>query len=172
MNYEHIPAGRSPPEDINIVIEIPAHSPPIKYEADKDWGVVVVDRFMPAPMFYPANYGFIPNTHADDGDPLDALIITPHALMPGCVIRGRPVGILHMADEEGEDAKLMTVPHGALTPLYDSVNDITDLPELLRRQIEHFFTYYKKLEANKWVRIDGWETRGKALEMVRRSLRP
>ena len=170
MSYQNIPAGKNLPEDINVIIEIPAYSAPIKYEADKDWGLVVVDRFMPAPMFYPANYGFIPNTFADDGDPLDVLVITPHALIPGCVIRSRPVGVLCMSDEEGEDAKLIAVPHSRLTPLYDSINDIADVPELLKQQIEHFFEHYKKLEKNKWVKIDRWENKSKAVEMVQNSL--
>lgn len=171
MSYSNVPVGQNPPEDINVIIEIPAFSAPVKYEADKDWGLVVVDRFMPTPMFYPANYGFIPNTSADDGDPLDVLVISPHPLLPGCVVRSRPIGILHMADEKGEDAKIIALPHNKLTSLYDSIKDITDMSELIKQQIEHFFTYYKKLEKDKWVKIDRWEGKQQALQMVQDAIR-
>ena len=170
MSYQDVPAGRKPPQDINVIIEIPAYNVPIKYEADKDWSLVVVDRFMPAPMFYPANYGFIPNTHSDDGDPLDVLVITPHPLIPGCVIRSRPVGVLCMADEAGDDAKIIAVPHDKLTLIYEQTKDIDDVPQLLRQQIEHFFANYKKLEESKWVKIDRWDNKAKAFEMINDSL--
>jgi len=170
MSYTTVPAGQAIPEDINVIIEIPAFSAPIKYEADKDWGLIVVDRFMPTPMFYPANYGFIPNTHADDGDPLDVLVVSPHPLLPGCVIRSRPIGILHMADEKGEDAKIIAVPHKKLTSLYDDIEDISQMSELVKQQIEHFFEYYKKLEKDKWVKIDRWEDRKQAFQMIQDSI--
>lgn len=172
MSYTDVPAGGSPPDDINVIIEIPAYSAPVKYEADKDWNLVVVDRFMPAPMFYPANYGFIPNSYADDGDPLDVLVITPHSLIPGCVVRSRPVGTLRMSDEEGEDAKIIAVPHSKLTPVYDKIEGIVDVPELLKQQIEHFFENYKKLEKSKWVKIDQWEDKERAFQMIKDSLKP
>lgn len=156
MNFDNIPAGKEPPEDIYVAIEIPANSNPIKYEIDKEMAAVLVDRFMATPMFYPANYGFIPHTLADDGDPLDVLVVTPYPVSPGSVIRARPVGVLHMEDEAGEDAKLVAVPHDKLTTLYHNIKEVTDLPELLLAQIKHFFENYKDLEAGKWVKVQGW----------------
>lgn len=156
MNVSQIGYGKNPPEDINVIIEIPAQHEPIKYEIDKDSGAVMVDRFMPTPMFYPANYGFIADTLADDGDPLDALVLTPQPVAVGAVIRARPVGILHMVDESGTDEKLLCVPHQKLTTLYDHVQDYTDLPLLFRQQIQHFFENYKALEPDKWVKLEGW----------------
>jgi len=156
MQIEHIPAGKSVPEDINVIIEIPAQGAPVKYEIDKTSGALVVDRFMATAMFYPCNYGFIPHTLSDDGDPVDVLVVTPTPLMPGSVIRCRPVGMLKMSDEAGVDAKLVAVPFGKLTPLYDHVQEVTDLPELLRGQIAHFFEQYKALEKGKWVKVEGW----------------
>jgi len=157
MNFDNIPAGKDLPNDVYVVIEIPANHDPIKYEIDKDMGALLVDRFMATPMFYPANYGFIPHTLADDGDALDALVVTPHPVQPGSIIRARPVGILNMTDEAGKDAKLVAVPHTKLTKIYDNVKDINDLPELLLAQIKHFFEHYKELEAGKWVKVDGWD---------------
>jgi inorganic pyrophosphatase len=139
------------------VIEIPANSSPVKYEIDKDADALFVDRFMASPMFYPANYGYINNTLADDGDALDVLVVTPYPVAPGSVIRCRPVGVLNMTDEAGEDAKLLAVPHEKLTQAYNDVNDITDLPELLRNQIKEFFENYKNLEKGKWVKVESWE---------------
>ncbi|OZG74911.1 inorganic pyrophosphatase [Hahella sp. CCB-MM4] len=156
MNFEHISAGKDLPEDFNCVVEIPAQSSPIKYEIDKDSGAVVVDRFMATPMFYPANYGFIPHTLSDDGDPLDVLVVAPYPIQAGAVIRCRPVGVLKMTDEAGEDYKLLAVPHSKLTPLYSKVQEPSDLPELLIKQIEHFFENYKDLEPGKWVKVEGW----------------
>ena len=157
MNFDNIPAGKDLPNDIYVAIEIPANHAPIKYEIDKDMGALLVDRFMATPMFYPANYGFIPHTLADDGDPLDALVVTPHPVAPGSIIRARPVGILNMTDEAGKDAKLVAVPHTKLTKIYDNVKDINDLPELLLAQIKHFFEHYKDLEKGKWVKVESWE---------------
>ncbi|TBW58496.1 inorganic diphosphatase [Marinobacter halodurans] len=167
MNFDNIPPGKNPPEDINVLIEIPANaSSPIKYEVDKDMGAVVVDRFMATPMFYPANYGFIPNTLADDGDPLDVLVVTPYPVMPGSIIRCRPVGVLNMEDEAGGDAKLVAVPHDKVTKQYTDVKDVHDLPQLLRDQIQHFFENYKDLEAGKWVKVDGWEDAAAACRAI------
>lgn len=157
MIFDNIPAGKDLPNDIYVAIEIPANSSPIKYEIDKDMGAVLVDRFMATPMFYPANYGFIPHTLADDGDPLDVLVITPYPVLPGSVIRCRPVGMLNMEDEAGGDEKLIAVPHEKLTTAYNDVQDVEDLPSLLKDQIQHFFENYKDLEAGKWVKIIGWE---------------
>ncbi|KXS50651.1 MAG: inorganic pyrophosphatase [Marinobacter sp. T13-3] len=156
MQFDNIPAGKNPPEDIYVAIEIPANSSPVKYELDKDMGALLVDRFMATPMFYPANYGFIPHTLADDGDPLDVLVVTPYPIQAGCVIRCRPVGVLNMEDEAGGDAKLVAVPHDKLTQTYHNVREIEDLPELLRDQIHHFFENYKTLEPGKWVKVQGW----------------
>ncbi len=156
MDFDKVPAGKSLPDDIYVVIEIPANSSPIKYEIDKDSHAVFVDRFMATPMFYPANYGYIPHTLSDDGDPLDVLVVTPYPVVPGSVIRARPIGILNMSDEAGQDAKLIAVPHEKLTVLYNNVKEVSDLPELLVKQIEHFFENYKDLEKGKWVKVDGW----------------
>lgn len=157
MSFNDIPAGKDLPNDFYTVIEIPANHDPIKYEIEKDYDAVFVDRFMATPMFYPANYGYVPQTLADDGDPLDVLVVTPYPVIPGSVIRSRPVGILEMSDEAGKDSKVVAVPHSKLTTLYDHVQDITDLPELLRNQIQHFFENYKDLEKGKWVKVDKWE---------------
>ena len=156
MSFDKIPAGKDLPNDMYVAIEIPANSTPIKYEIDKDTDALLVDRFMATPMFYPANYGYVPNTLSDDGDALDVLVITPYPVVPGSVIRSRPVGILNMSDEAGQDAKILAVPHTKLTKIYDHVENYTDLPELLIKQIEHFFENYKDLEAGKWVKVDGW----------------
>ena len=131
MSYSKVPAGKDLPNDIYVAIEIPANHAPIKHEIDHDTDCLFVDRFMATPMFYPANYGFIPHTLADDGDPLDALVVTPYPVQAGSIIRARPVGILNMTDEAGEDAKLVCVPHAKLTTLYDDVQEVADLPELL-----------------------------------------
>jgi len=156
MSFEAIPAGKDVPNDIYVAIEIPANSTPIKYEIDKDTDALFVDRFMATPMFYPANYGYVPNTLSEDGDALDVLVVTPYPVVPGSVIRSRPVGILNMSDEAGKDAKILAVPHDKLTTIYKDVENYTDLPELLIKQIEHFFENYKDLEAGKWVKVDGW----------------
>ena len=171
MDIKQISAGNNPPADLNVIIEIPANATPIKYEIDKDSGAVLVDRFMAAPMFYPANYGFVPHTIADDGDPLDVLVIAPYSLAPGCVIRSRPVAVLNMKDEAGGDAKIVAVPHSKLTPSYDHIQDLEQIPELLRQQIEHFFTYYKKLEPGKWVEIDNWQGLGSAHQIITSALK-
>ncbi|RKR06418.1 inorganic pyrophosphatase [Kushneria sinocarnis] len=171
MSFDRLPAGKDIPDDLYIAIEIPANHTPIKYEIDKELDAVMVDRFMATPMFYPANYGFISNTLADDGDPLDALVVTPYPVQAGSVIRARPVGILNMSDEAGEDAKLICVPHRKLTSLYDSVEEITDLPELLRQQIAHFFENYKDLEKGKWVKVDSWDNADAARRAVEKAVR-
>lgn len=156
MSYNQVPAGKDLPNDVYVVIEIPANHDPIKYEIEKDYDCLMVDRFMATPMFYPANYGYINNTLSEDGDPLDVLVVTPYPVAPGSVIRSRVVGILNMSDEAGQDAKLIAVPHTKLTKIYDHVENYTDLPELLIKQVEHFFENYKDLEAGKWVKVDGW----------------
>ena len=171
MNIEQLDAGKNPPEDINVVIEIPAHHLPVKYEVDKASGAVFVDRFLATPMFYPANYGYIPHSLADDGDPMDALVITPYPLAVASVIRCRPVGVLEMTDESGEDAKIIAVPHDKLTNLYQDIDDIQHLPDLLQRQIAHFFENYKDLEEGKWVKIKGWADKAVAKQLIAASLK-
>lgn len=166
MSYNKVPAGKSLPEDINAIIEIPAHHAPVKYEVDEDLDALLVDRFMATPMFYPANYGFIPKTLGEDGDPLDILVITPHPVVPGSIIRCRAVGVLNMADEAGPDAKLIAVPHTSLTSLYNDIQDIQDVPQLLRRQISHFFENYKDLEEGKWVKVEGWGDKENAQQLI------
>lgn len=166
MSYSKIPAGKELPHDIYVAIEIPANSTPIKYEIEKDFDALMVDRFMATPMFYPANYGYIPNTLSEDGDALDVLVVTPYPVVPGSVIRARPIGILNMSDEAGKDAKLLAVPHDKLTVLYKDVKEPSDLPELFIKQIEHFFENYKDLEKGKWVKVDGWAGSKEAMAEV------
>jgi len=170
MNFDNIPAGKDLPNDIYVAIEIPANSSPVKYEIDKDMGAVLVDRFMATPMFYPANYGFIPNTLADDGDPLDVLVITPYPVIPGSIVRCRPVGMLNMEDEAGGDEKLIAVPHEKLSKNYQDVQDIDDVPEILKDQIKHFFENYKDLESGKWVKVKGWENADAARASIEKSV--
>lgn len=156
MSLDRVPSGKSVPDDINVIIEIPAHSDPIKYEVDKESGAMFVDRFMATAMFYPTNYGYVPHTLSLDGDPVDVLVVTPIPLRTGTVIRCRPLGILNMTDESGFDAKIIAVPVKKLTPLYDRVKTYLDLPQLLLDQIAHFFEHYKDLEPGKWVKIESW----------------
>lgn len=156
MGLDNLQAGKQVPDDINVVIEIPSNSSPIKYELDKDSGMVMVDRFLGTSMFYPCEYGFVPHTLSEDGDPVDVLVVSPYKLFPGAVIRCRPVGMLRMTDESGKDAKILAVPVNKLTPLYQHVAKPEDLGELIHR-IEHFFTHYKDLEKGKWVKVEGWE---------------
>lgn len=170
MDLKKISAGKNVPDDINVVIEIPANSSPVKYEIDKDSSAIFVDRFMTAPMFYPANYGFIPNTLADDGDPLDVLVVTPYPVVAGAVIRCRPVGVLNMTDEAGGDAKVVAVPHDKLSKNYVDIQEASDLPLLLLDQIKHFFENYKTLEPNKWVKVDGWADAAAAKEAIVKSV--
>lgn len=171
MNFDNIPPGDNPPENINVAIEIPANSHPVKYEIDKSSHALFVDRFLATPMFYPANYGYIPNTLSEDGDPLDVLVVSPYPLVHGCVIRCRPVGVLNMSDEAGQDAKLLAVPHHALSTLYDDVTEASDLPTLLIHQIEHFFENYKDLEQGKWVKIEGWSDAKSAKAEILKSIK-
>jgi len=166
MSFNNIPAGKDIPNDIYVVIEIPANSSPIKYEIEKELDAIFVDRFMATPMFYPANYGYVPNTLADDGDPLDVLVVTPYPVQPGSIIRARPIGILDMSDEAGRDSKVLAVPHDKLTTLYKDVKEPQDFGSLLLDQIAHFFENYKDLEAGKWVKVDGWRGSDAARDAV------
>lgn len=162
--------GKNVPEEINVLIEIPAFSEPVKYEFDKEANLLVVDRFMSTAMQYPANYGFVPNTLSEDGDPVDVLVVTPVPLRHGAVIRCRPVGMLKMTDESGVDAKIIAVPVDKLTPLYQHIKEASDLPELLLKQIAHFFEHYKDLEKGKWVKVDGWANAAAAKQEVLASI--
>ena len=157
MIIDQIEIGEKKPDVVNVIIEIPAESSPVKYEIVKESGALFVDRFMSAPIFYPANYGFIPHTLADDGDPMDVLVVTPTPLVHNCVIPSRPIGILNMSDEAGQDSKVLAVPAHGLHSSSDYIQAYTDLPPLLLEQIEHFFEYYKVLDKDKWVKIDGWD---------------
>ena len=166
MEMNKIKAGENPPFDINVIIEVPLGGEPIKYEMDKESGAMFVDRFLYTSMRYPCNYGFIPHTLSNDGDPTDVLVVGQRALMPGCVVRARPVGVLMMEDEAGIDEKIVAVPHGKLTPYYDKIQCYTDLPQVLQDRIPHFFNHYKDLEKDKWVKVLGWEDAEKAGELI------
>ena len=166
MIVDNIAAGKDVPNDINVIIEIPAHSSPVKYELDKDSGAIMVDRFMGTAMFYPCNYGFVPHTLSDDGDPVDVLVVTPVPLVIGAVINCRPVGMLTMTDESGEDAKIIAVPVDKLSPLYRNVQSMDDLPASLLAQISHFFEQYKALEPGKWVKMGEWVNAQAAKEEI------
>lgn len=166
MNMSKISAGDNPPFDINVIIEVPLGGEPIKYEMDKASGAMFVDRFLYTAMRYPCNYGFIPHTLSNDGDPTDVLVVGNRALMPGCVVRARPVGVLMMEDEAGIDEKIVAVPHEKLTPYYDNIKSYTDLPQILQDRIPHFFNHYKDLETDKWVKVLGWEPAEKAGELI------
>jgi len=156
MNLDRVPSGADVPNDINVIIEIPMHAPPIKYEVNKQTGAMYVDRFMSTAMHYPCNYGYIPHTLAGDGDPVDVLVLSPVPLITGVVVRCRPVGMLKMEDDAGDDTKLLAVPVDKLTPLYRSIQTQRDLPEATTAQIMHFFQHYKDLEPGKWVKVIGW----------------
>jgi inorganic pyrophosphatase len=156
MNIDLIPTGDNPPENINVVIEVPVGGEPVKYEFDKASGALFVDRILHTPMRYPANYGFIPHTLSPDGDPLDALVVARSQFIPGCVVRARPIAVLFLEDEHGGDEKLLSVPVDSTFPYYSAVASHADLPEIVSQQVEHFFTHYKDLEPEKWVRVGRW----------------
>jgi inorganic pyrophosphatase len=156
MGLDLVDSGRQVPQDINVIIEIPMNSEPVKYEVDKASGAIFVDRVLTTPMRYPCNYGYIPHTLSGDGDPADVLVVMPLPLIPGCVIRCRPVGMLQMTDEAGADTKIIAVPINKVFPAYAHVQNLDDLPELTRDRIQHFFEHYKDLEKGKWVKVEGW----------------
>lgn len=170
MNLDKVSVGSNPPEIVNVVIEVPLGSEPIKYEVDKASGAMVVDRFLYAAMHYPCNYGFIPNTLSDDGDPVDVMCYGNRPLIPGCIIAVRPIGVLIMEDEAGQDEKILAVPARHLTKYYDHVTDYTDMPPILLDRIAHFFEQYKALEPNKWVKVVGWEGREEAYRLIREGI--
>lgn len=156
MNLDRVAAGKNIPDEINVIIEIPSHSDPVKYEVDKETGAMFVDRFMSTAMHYPCNYGYVPHTLSKDGDPVDVLVVTPVPLIAGSVIQCRPVGVLKMTDESGDDAKVLAVPIDKLCQSFRNANDISDMQPMLLDQIAHFFEHYKDLDEGKWVRVDGW----------------
>ncbi|MBT8149544.1 MAG: inorganic diphosphatase [Gammaproteobacteria bacterium] len=170
MSLINVKPGSRAPGEINVVIEIPAHSDPVKYEVDKDTGALFVDRFMSAAMFYPCAYGYVPETLSEDGDPLDVLVHTPYPVVSGCVIRSKPIGVLKMEDEAGLDAKLLAVPVGKLLPSFKDVNEVEHMPATIISQIEHFFEHYKDLEKDKWVRIIGWGDSAEARTEIEKAI--
>jgi inorganic pyrophosphatase len=170
MRLDALSIGKSPPDDINVVIEVPVGGEPIKYEMDKASGTLIVDRFLYTPMRYPGNYGFVPHTLAADGDPLDVLVCNTRAIVPGAVINCRPVGVLIMEDDGGGDEKVLAVPSPKLTRRYENVHTTADLPQITLDQIEHFFAHYKDLEPGKWVKIMGWGDADYARKLVMDSI--
>jgi inorganic pyrophosphatase len=170
MNIDLIPAGTDVPNNVNVLIEVPIGGEPVKYEFDKKSGAIFVDRILHTPMRYPCNYGFIPQTLCGDGDPLDCLVMTRWALTPGSVIAVRPVGVLYLEDEAGGDEKVLAVPITKVSPYYKDVANYTDLPPIVVQQIEHFFTHYKDLEAEKWVRVGKWGDAGAARRVIEESI--
>ena len=166
MDLSKIPAGRAPPGDFNVVVEIPQGGEPVKYEVAKESGAMLVDRFLHTAMFYVGNYGFVPHTLAEDGDPVDVLIVGPVPVVPGAVVRCRPVGALMMEDEHGPDEKIIAVPVDALHPYYSDVRSYRDLPPILCDQIAHFFRHYKDLETGKWVNIARWADAEEAAALI------
>ncbi len=170
MLLDNLSPGERLPDEVNVVIEIPAHSSAVKYEMDKATGAFFVDRFMSVAMFYPCNYGFIPHTLSEDGDPLDVLVVTPSPVISGCVISCRPIGVLNMVDEAGPDAKIIAVPSTNIYAMYERIQSTDDLPLELIDQIAHFFEQYKTLEKNKWVKIEGWADASKAKAQIISSL--
>ncbi|SCY15943.1 inorganic diphosphatase [Microvirga guangxiensis] len=170
MRLDAIPIGKNPPEDVNVVIEVPLGGEPIKYEMDKESGALFVDRFLYTAMRYPGNYGFIPHTLSGDGDPCDVLIANTRAIAPGAVMNVRPVGVLVMEDDGGQDEKIIAVPSSKLTQRYDRVKTYTDLPEITLKQIEHFFEHYKDLEPGKWAKIIRWGDAAEAHRLIREAI--
>ena len=166
MRIDAISVGKNPPDDVNVIVEVPVGGHPIKYEMDKEAGALVVDRFLYTPMTYPGNYGFVPHTLSEDGDPIDVLIANTRPLVPGCVINVRPIGVLVMEDDGGKDEKIIAVPAPKLTKRYVHIKTYTDLPEITRQQIEHFFVHYKDLEPGKWVKLLGWGDVDEARQLI------
>jgi inorganic pyrophosphatase len=170
MRVEAIPVGKSPPEDINVIIEVPVGGEPIKYELDKASGTLFVDRFLYTPMRYPGNYGFVPHTLSSDGDPIDVIVCNTRQIVPGAVINCRPIGVLVMEDDGGGDEKLLAVPSHKVTKRYDKIRTAADLPEITAQQIEHFFSHYKDLEPGKWVKIHHWGGVDEAKSMIMKAI--
>ena len=170
MSFHRVSPGKHLPHEVNAIVEIPMDADPIKYEVDKASGAIFVDRVLSTPMRYPCNYGYMPQTLCGDGDPLDVLIVMPIPLIPGAVIACRPIGVMAMTDENGEDAKLIAVPSTKVFPAYQDIESVFDLPEHWRQRIQHFFEHYKDLEKGKWVRMDGWRDLHAAHEEIVQSI--
>lgn len=170
MRIDAVSVGENPPYDVNVIVEVPLGGVPVKYEMDKASGAMVVDRFLHTPMFYPCNYGFVPHTLSDDGDPVDMLVAGRVPVVPGAILRSRAVGVLVMKDEKGEDEKILGVPHDDLSPFYRNVSSYRDLPKILIDQIAHFFEHYKDLEQGKWVEIVRWGEAEEAHDYIRRAI--
>ena len=170
MDISLIPVGRNPPWDINVIVEVPLGGDPVKYEVDKVSGAMFVDRFLHTAMRYPCNYGFVPHTLSEDGDPVDVLVVGPVPVVPGAVVRARPVGVLVMEDEKGLDEKILAVPADDLHPFYTDVTSYRNLPEILRDQIAHFFNHYKDLEKDKWVKVNRWGEAEEATRLVNEAI--
>ena len=166
MRIDAIAIGHNPPDDVNVIVEVPIGGEPIKYEMDKAAGTLVVDRFLHTPMRYPGNYGFVPHTLSDDGDPIDVLVANTRPIVPGAVINVRPIGVLKMDDEAGGDEKIIAVPVPKLTKRYEHVVNYTDMPEITLQQIQHFFEHYKDLEPGKWVKVVGWGDAQEARKLI------
>ncbi len=170
MNLNIIGAGKNAPEEINVVIEVPMGSDPVKYELDKESGAIMVDRFVQTAMFYPCNYGFIPCTLSKDGDPVDVLVISNYPVVPGAVIKARPIGVLIMEDESGQDEKILAVPTTKLDPYFANIQSYKDVPEIFINKIKHFFESYKALEKGKWVKVEGWQDVSKAKDIIQEGI--
>lgn len=170
MNIESIPPGKDAPNDVNVVIEVPVGGEPIKYEMDKSSAALFVDRFLYTSMRYPGNYGFVPNTLSDDGDAIDVLVASTRAITPGAVINCRPIGVLIMKDEAGQDEKVIAVPSSKLTLRYEEIENVSDLPKITLDQIEHFFAHYKDLESDKWVQLDRWGDAAEARDLISQAM--
>jgi len=169
MFIDKIPA-KTKDNSFNVIIEIPMNDNPVKYEFDKEIGAIMVDRFMQAPMFYPCNYGFIPHTLSQDGDPVDVLVMSQYPIIPGAIIKVRPVGVLIMEDESGVDEKILAVPTNKIDVTFENIKDISDVPQMIKDRINHFFENYKKLEKGKWVKIVAWENAKKALDLIEEAI--
>lgn len=166
MRISEIPSGENPPKDINVIIEVPLGNEPIKYEFEKKSGAIFVDRFLYTSMRYPCNYGFMPHTLSGDGDPVDVMCLGNRPLVPGSVLRSRPIGVLIMEDEAGIDEKILAAPHPKLTPFYDNIKTYEDVQPILLERIWHFFEHYKDMEPNKWVKVHEWKSREHAEELI------
>jgi inorganic pyrophosphatase len=170
MRIDAIAVGHNPPEDVNVIIEVPIGGEPIKYEMDKAAGTLVVDRFLHTPMRYPGNYGFVPHTLSEDGDPIDVLVANTRPIVPGAVINVRPIGVLKMVDDAGGDEKILAVPVPKLTRRYEHVHNYTDLPKITLEQVQHFFEHYKDLEPGKWVKMQGWGDAAEAKRLINEAI--
>ncbi len=170
MDISKLSAGKNPPEEVTVIVEIPQGSA-VKYELDKDSGVLMVDRFASSTMVYPFNYGFIPNTHAEDGDPVDVLVLSTYPVIPGCGINVRPIGMLEMEDEAGIDTKILAVPVDKIDPFYAHIKDIGDVDEITQKKIQHFFNHYKELEKGKWVKTKNFLGKEQAYESIKKGLK-